>query len=87
MKCRLLPYTVVDGARPQPKDAAMDSKQGEAQGPNAAESKESQPNDKPAGSDPHDMTSEWVYQDPQGVVQVCDQFHSFDLPYCIASSF
>lgn len=61
----------------------MDSKQGEAQGPNAAESKESQPDDKPAGSDPHDMASEWVYQDPQGVVQVCDQFLPLIFPIAL----
>ncbi len=68
---RLLPGAAVEGAQAEAQGAVADGKQGEAQGAGAAEAKpgdkESQPDDKPAGADPQDQ---WVYQDPQGVMQV-----------------
>lgn len=66
---------VLDGGRPQPKDAALSICEAEKQ--EAGISKESNEGEKgqhdneTAGSDSQDMADEWVYRDPQGVVQVC----------------
>ena len=62
----------MEGAQPQPKNAEEPSKETQADSSSDVkplEGQAQQQDGRPGGSDPQD---EWVYQDPQGVVQVRD---------------
>ncbi len=67
----------MDGAQSQPKTAEEPSKQEQANSSSDAKPLEGQPqqDEKTGGSNPQDAMDEWVYQDPQGVVQVRGRPH------------